>query len=633
MEPDKLPQEKLSDKLKNIESAGIQADRLHLKKNMCTQFADYFEFIREYVVNAYDAMATYCLVRITESQDTLTVTITDNGKGMNLSGLKDFLTIFRSRKHEAAIKPVGRHGIGKLSAAAIPGLILYKVCTSTGKECFDFETDSLLDDRQIIIRKNSLIQTQGTSFEITFKKNMTANQLTTRLYDILYKYIRYLPIAVQFEMADDNAPGDYLFNSLPRGEWTYPEESYGRSYNVVLRGKACEVVMGVGNGVHEIFQNRVFIGSRYDLFNYGLQDSCRIPNLMIRADSEAFELPFGRHCLCNEDILAELSAIIRNQIVPEYFTFLTSHFGFNTIKVRPVSLDKTDEMTIGLLTFSGSGNPWTGYPVFRSVEGKRLSMEELRNQITLTNRIYIEAKNSEGIDYSEFKASVLALEQADGALRLLEDLFPDNIINLNSEDIVLEMPPGEQNKLTTEEQRFESYLGYKPVKVELDSIDDKKKVYWETKWWGNDKKKIRPEDCAGICEEAKTAENDLSNIKWRVGYLVEKDAKTPCTRKKFMYRNNLITLNLFHPEIREFVHLSVINPDLSAHWAIAMCLADNNILSHITPEAREDLLILDAISRIGYYATYNKAVNGEGGIERELIDFMRNCMKGGSRSN
>jgi len=87
---------------------------------MCTQFADYYEFIREYVVNAYDACATFCLIKVSEDQTSLKIGIHDNGNGMNLKRLIDFLTVFRSRKDNQMIKSVGRHGIGKLSVAALP---------------------------------------------------------------------------------------------------------------------------------------------------------------------------------------------------------------------------------------------------------------------------------------------------------------------------------------------------------------------------------------------------------------------------------------------------------------------------------------------------------------------------------
>jgi hypothetical protein len=626
MEPVKSSIELLNEKLKSIENTGIQADRLHLKRNMCTQFADCYEFIREYVVNAYDASATFCLIRVTENEESLTVGIQDNGCGMNLNRLKDFLTVFRSRKDNPSIKSVGRHGIGKLSVAAIPGLTCFKACTSTGSECYDFETDSLLEDHPITIRKNSHVPPQGTSFEITFKKDQSALKLTKKLYDILLLYVRHLPITIRFDIPDAERPADKSLRTLPQGDWTYPPDCYGRSYNIKLKDKPCEIVLGIGAGPHEVYQNKVFISAKYNLFSYGLKEDFRIPNLLIRADSEAFDLPFGRHCLCNEEILADLTREIRDRIMPAYFDFLTGHFNFKTMAAAPSALEKTDEMVVGLLNYSRTGNAWSNYPVFRIVGGKRLSMAELDQWISDTNTVYIEAKNSEGIDYSQFKSPVLTLEQAKDVYEMVERLYPEAIINLNSEDTVFEMLPNEDNKITDEERRFESHLSFKPKKLDMD------RIMGDNENTGNEERnlrkpeKARPDDYAGICEEAKTAERDLTDIVWKVNYLVEKDGVTPCRRKKFMYRNDTITLNLYHNEIREFVHLAMVNPNLAAHWAMAMCLADNNILPHISPEAREDLLIIDAMTRVENNQVSVGDVKETKSLDREFLDFMKNCI-------
>jgi|WetSurSiteA1Bulk_404760.scaffolds.fasta_scaffold00080_7 hypothetical protein len=633
MEPEKITQEKLNEKLKNIEDNGIQADRQHLKRNMCTQFADYYEFIREYVVNAYDASATSCLVKVTENQETLTVSIQDNGSGMNLERLKDFLTVFRSRKDNPQIKSVGRHGIGKLSVAAIPGLTSFKVRTSTGSECFDFETNSLIEDCPITIRKNSVVPLQGTTFEITFKKDQTALKLTKKLYDILLTYVRHLPITVRFDVPDENWPGELTVRTLPKGEWTYPPECYGCSYNITLRGKPCEVVVAVGNGGHEVYQNRVYISSKYNLFSYGMKEDIRIPNLLIRVDSEAFELPFGRHCLCNEEVIADLADDIRRRIVPSYFDFLTSHFSFKTLAATPFALEKTDEMAIGLLKYAQMNRTWSNYPVFRLVGGQRLSMTELDKRVAEKHAIYIEAQNGEGIDYNQFNGPVLSLEQANGALKLVEGLYSDAFINLSSEDTVFEMPLNERNKVSAEEKRFESFLAFKPQKLDFDRLmqDDDNMEDFKKPDRKTSKSKI--DDYAGICEEARTAERDLTDLEWRVNYLIERDGITPCTRKKFMFRNSVITLNLFHSEIREFVQLSTLNPNLAAHWAMAMCLADSNILPHISADAREDLLILDAMARVESNQATESTDEASKRLDRELMDFMRNCINRPARGN
>ncbi|HBZ22064.1 MAG TPA: hypothetical protein DEO60_13110 [Bacteroidales bacterium] len=625
MNPEENPAQSLAKTLSDIERNGILADRKHLKRNMCTQFADYYEFIREYVVNAYDASATFCLIKVSEEETFLKIGIHDNGNGMDLERLKDFLTVFRSRKDNLIVKSIGRHGIGKLSVAALPGLIHFRTVTSTGSECHEFDTDSLLEDHPIIIKKTRQIQPQGTLFEITLRKDQPAIDLAQKLSDILYTYIRFLPISIRFFVNDKNWPTETSGNSIPKQEWAYPPECYGRSYNIRLNGTPCEIVLGIGQGVHEIYQNRVFISSKYNLFSHGNTESTWIPNLMIRVDSEAFELPFGRHCLCNEGVLTGLTKEIREKIVPAYFDFLTGHFDFKMCAGVPQILEKTDELAIGLLNFGHSGYTWSHYPVFRMVEGERLSMTELNLKIRENNCLYIEAENNEGIDFNHFNAPVLSLEQPAGAKELLESLYPEAIVNLSNEDTVIEMPLNENLKITKEQKRYESYLAFKPGVIDFGrfglSENRDSDINGFTK-----SPAMNLSDYTGISEEAGTANRDLLNLAWKVNYLVERDGVTPCMRKKFMFRNNAITLNLYHSEIKEFIQMATLNPNLAAHWTMAMCLADNKILPHISEETREDLLIIDAITRLGHDHRPDQIKDMSSDTDRNFMDFVRNCI-------
>ncbi len=68
--------------------------------------------------------------------------------------------------------------------------------------------------------------------------------------------------------------------------------------------------------------------------------------------------------------------------------------------------------------------------------------------------------------------------------------------------------------------------------------------------------------------------------------------------QKFKFKDKRLILNLGHPEVGRLLLLSESMPKLAAHWAMAMCLNDGRkILTHITPETREDLIKLDAMSR------------------------------------
>src|ERR1051325_7793663 len=46
--------------LKELEQKGLQLDAKRLRKNVCSQFPFYQLWIREYIVNAFDAQAKSC---------------------------------------------------------------------------------------------------------------------------------------------------------------------------------------------------------------------------------------------------------------------------------------------------------------------------------------------------------------------------------------------------------------------------------------------------------------------------------------------------------------------------------------------------------------------------------------------
>jgi hypothetical protein len=251
-----------------------------------------------------------------------------------------------------------------------------------------------------------------------------------------------------------------------------------------------------------------------------------------------------------------------------------------------------------------------------------MSYNELYEQIEKSGIAYIEASGSEGADYSMFNAPVLKIDQPAGGLDVLQKLFGSRLINLNQQDVVIEAPAGSEMNLTEEEKHFQKFLVFKPKKEVLDHILNGGKK-GGSNYSGPTKDQLRElEDAVGICEEAKIVERDFNSLIWRVSYLVERDGKTPCDSRKFLYKDGTVILNLYHPEIREFVELSCINPKLSAHWAMAMCLSDPKLVSHITPEAREDLLLIDAMGRID--SDFNLTTPAESNTSKQFREFLRN---------
>jgi Histidine kinase-, DNA gyrase B-, and HSP90-like ATPase len=614
----------LENELKTIQENGIQADRKNLKRNMHTQFADPFEFAREYVVNSYDAMATECYISGRETEETVTVTIRDNGKGMDFQRIQDYFKIFRSRKDYPDVKAIGRFGVGKMSVAAVPGLLLFSGITSTGNECWRFETDTLIDDRPVKLEQIEPVPPMGTKFEITIVKTMSLSELLSKIYDILYKYVRHLKIDVYFDLPEVDEEQNPVRRKLAKGIWDYSPKSLGREFIAFINETPAEVVMGIGNCEHELYQNRVFITSKYNLLSFDMGKEIIVPNLMIRINSEIFELTFGRHCLSNETVLLSLVKDIREKVLPEYFDHIINCFNEELIMGSPEIVAKIDEMVVGLLALDPNNEAWSTFPLFNVHGSGRISFRKLSEDILKSGLVYIEASENEGTDYSMFNATVLKQHQPEHGLELVEKVFGQKVINLNLRDTVIEILNNNEIVLSAEEKEFEKYLVFQSKQEVLDRIINKghkSSGYYSN---GNIDLNEQLENNLGICEEARIVERDISSLSWKVNYLVERDGKTSCYSRKFLISGKKIILNLYHPEVRQFVELSSINARLSAHWAMAMCLSDPKLLPHITPDAREDILLIDAMSRInadGDFIPYHESV----ATERPFLDFLRNC--------
>jgi len=311
-----------SNDIKQIEKDGIQAHYNNIKKDMCTQFADPDEWIREYVVNAYDAGATYCFITGKEDEETIIIIIEDNGHGMGKQGIIDFNTIYRSAKKQGLVKTVGKHGIGKLSAAAIPGQCGFEMETSTGVECWRMKTGFLLDDTSLDLNRVEPVPPTGTQFKITFQKRYPVNRTLINLKNILIKYVRYLPIEIIIFGKSDPNQKKNIWPYNVKDTWADTTNFLVKTYEVSLGGSFFEIILTLDNRAHELYQNRVLISTDYNLFSYGLNRYYNISYLKIQVDSPNFELPFGRHCLSNEEILPVLSAYLRKTIVPDYFAYL-----------------------------------------------------------------------------------------------------------------------------------------------------------------------------------------------------------------------------------------------------------------------------------------------------------------------
>ena len=259
----KVTQKKeLQDTLNELALKGLQADTAQVKKDMCAQFADPRECGREYVVNASDAGATYCIVRGTKENDKITLEFTDDGCGMNRQGVLDFFNVYRSQKDHPNSKAVGRHGIGKLSVAAIPGQCGFEMLTSNGQETWHVKTGLLLDNKPITIVRRKTVSKPGTSFKITFTSKNSLKKEMEAYRDVLVKYVCFLPMLVQVWIPENEDDASEQFPEFINREWPGNGVTWYKSYQTHIRGNELHVVLGIGATVNVLYQNNVMITGR-----------------------------------------------------------------------------------------------------------------------------------------------------------------------------------------------------------------------------------------------------------------------------------------------------------------------------------------------------------------------------------
>jgi hypothetical protein len=589
---------KLQQTLDGYVRDGLQADKANIKKDMCAQFADHRECAREYVVNASDAGATLCVVKGSKKDGIITLSFADDGKGMDKNGLIDFYTIYRSRKDHPNSKAVGRHGIGKLSVAAIPGQCGFEVFTSTGKETWYAKAGSLLENTPILISQLSTEVKSGTTFFIAFKSTLSLKKEMEAYRDILKKYVLFLPMLIQIWIPETDEDDSEQFPETINQEWPGNSLQYYKSYKSSIGNKVFFVVLGIGKTGSTIFQNGVMITGKYNLFSFGNHKEIEIPGLSILVDSPAFELPFGRHCLSNENVLKDLVYLIKNKLLPNFYTHLVHKYKTGESENYHFSRYSFELLTSALMIQDENTNaPWFHAPVFKCVNHKVISFNDIMDELSDGSGLYVTDSKITGIDYSVFKGPVLLNEQTGFCKEVLQKYFGNKMTDLGIESLIIEKPGSSEIELNSTELEFEKHLGFhtgfykKPAPKRSDDFSD----IIEDSEFDN----LEVTNKKGIERKIKQANLELENILWRVGRLVHRDGVTTDEGHLYLFKNHEIVLNLYNPTIRQLVKLSAINPNLAGHWAMAMCILDQqNILPHITAETREDLLMFDALNRI-----------------------------------
>lgn len=577
---------------------GIVADHGRLKSDMVAQFRDDREWAREYAVNAADAGATYCVFSGEEHDGDVTITVSDNGCGMDRRGIREFMTVYRSYDNPSAdASKIGTHGIGKLAVAAIPEQTGFCIRSSTGTECWEMKTGNLLADVPMVFHAVTPVPPAGTQFRISFRKRASLREELLAIKQILWRFVRFLPLQLVVKIPSSKEPSSPVEDDWVHGDWRVGELHMAHRYEFDIRPYHFEVILSVGTQQAELYQNRVFITDTYDLLSQGYRKTWNIANLNIRVDSQSFELPFGRHQLRNEDILPLLAGHLREILVPLYGRWLCNQLETGIHPDSDAPIQKIEELLCSLLAHDSTApRAWCRAPLFKTVRNARMSLEEIREALKKQGQLLIEEGSEAGVDYDAVKAVVLAREQIAGGLDFITTEFADDLVCLGQADAVLEAACTEE--LTPIEKRFETFLRFSS-----EALNKSHELQQSNTDRSASRTTLDPDELArfiGLCEEARLSRIDLEAISWRVGRLVCGDGRTPCRTHHFLLKNETVVLNLHHPEIARLVELSKTAPALAGHWGLALCLAQpQTILPHLTPEAREDLILADAISKCG----------------------------------
>jgi hypothetical protein len=430
--------------------------------------------------------------------------------------------------------------------------------------------------------------------------------------DILQKYVAFLPMLIEIWIPESEDDESEQYPEFINREWPGNGITFHRLYRKLIRGKEFTIVLGLGNSVNTLYQNNVMITSKYNLFSHGYQDSAIIPGLSILVDSPAFELPFGRHCLSNEDILPDLSDMIKYKLVPDFYTEILMLYKIGDLRSFSVTNYEFELLTSALMYQDENTNsPWFNTPVFRCVNQKVVSFNEILKMVSAGKFIYVTDPKLSGVDFSVFDGPVLINEQTGYCTKILKKFFETKMIDLNVKSLVLEKPGSSRNDLSKVEAEFERHLGFHPELLRKRKTDNSRYRHENLGDSFDFSEKIINEK--NISKEVKRANLELENIRWRVSKLVERDGVTPCLTHLYLFNEFTIVLNLYNPVIKQLVQLTPVNPALAGHWAMAMCLLDEqNILPHIAPETREDLLMLDAMVKAnGYKLNYSGFDKGD----------------------
>ena len=557
-------------------------------KTCVNQFSDDSRWIVELILNSYDASATKIVVTAEETEDGYSVTVSDDGHGMDLIAAEKCISKFSSEKKSE--NAIGEFGLGLISPGHDNSQRKMHIISHTDQQINEIVIDgNITRGPGISLRSDpSYITGTGTVVTVEFAKPSRGFSLR-RTLNVLKDYagskLQYLPVDIAFELpkteTEEASTCKIGFTNWINGGYEYILNIDTNSFDIVFT-----TGRNVSAGIHA-YHKKVLVTK-----DFNSMDLQSIPCMEIRINSNYWTLPIGR----DKIILTTVSERIINKLKEIIVTYCYPMV-FDELRKSNPEEEIIESIAINFLSKEFSG-PWTDFPLFKTLSSRKpyLSYDELRKITEGGNFIYF-VENSRDVTGMDLKKifPVIDSGQKYEKKSFVQEKFKEHIRIIKSDSGIYVVPvQGNDYK----RERFQKSLKFDFTQLMKTMPVNKKSLQM-------DYSPVREDINKRIDNNSAKQRNDalldkILSLKFEVGYLINSSNSSPNTDYKFYYNNLLTVFNLNHPEIRHLINYK--DPKLAGHRALFIALTEKN---GVLNDLRFNPLIVDAILAVDLLARFN----------------------------
>ncbi len=345
-----------------------------LTRVLMDQFSEPLLCFRELVQNSADAEASRILINTSydTEKELLSVSVNDDGCGMNLDQIMIYLTLFDSTKDEN-IKKIGQMGAGKVFAHAL-GPELTVVETGDGQEGHKVIFNPDLSGRIVTSEPY-----QGTDVKLLLPmKRNKARTFNKELDQIVRKWCQYIetPLMVNGEKVNlpFELPGKYVIN---------------------LREEGLNAVISPSREFHgfSLYKGGILLEDRAYIESNRYEKGNIMSSFGGLVDANVFDFPISRNGVVHNDDYKSLFKRLKNVIVKEYTPlFLRDYQKERTSRVHKNMMRGHFELVLANHGYScleeKTLDEIKKLPLLENVNGKMLSINEVREGVEKSGCLY-----------------------------------------------------------------------------------------------------------------------------------------------------------------------------------------------------------------------------------------------------